>query len=25
MTSGGSSCNDFPENQLKKFMQFKEY
>jgi len=25
MTSGGSSFNDFPENQLTKCRQFKEY
>jgi len=25
MTSGGNNFNDFPENQLTKVVQFKEY
>jgi len=25
MTSGGNNFNDFPENQLTKIVQFKQY
>jgi len=25
MTSGGNNFNDFPENQLTNFVQFKQY